>query len=172
MEALENVIYFLPIIVCVVTFILGVIFVFKPAWLQGVSHQLNRRLFITDKLRENLDEQRDSDVWIVKNSKIIGALFVIFSFIILLQMIDAPITRIPITIGIVSVILGLIFLLKPSMLYRASRNLNKNVFVVDKLYQALERERNADEWIMKNSKIIGIIFVILAVILLVRIIII
>ncbi|HDZ77269.1 MAG TPA: hypothetical protein ENH41_04210 [Candidatus Omnitrophica bacterium] len=172
MEALENAIHFLPTIVCAVTFILGAIFVFKPTLLQGLSHRLNQRVFVTNKLQESLDTERDSDEWIIKNSKMIGALFVIFAFIILLQMLGEPIVQAPVTIGIITAVLGLIFLLKPSLIHKTSNKLNKNVFVVEKLYHALERERNADEWIMKNSKTIGIVFVILAVIVLMQIIII
>lgn len=75
-----------------------------------------------------------------------------------------------IIVGTVSSVFGLILILKPTWLGKLSQGLNKKIFSSDKLQQVLEKERNADQWILNNAKIVGIVFVILGVVMLLKII--
>ncbi len=76
-----------------------------------------------------------------------------------------------IIVGILSFVFGVIFIFKPVLLQKLSQGLNKNILSSDRLQQALEKQINADEWFIKNSKIIGVVVVVLAVTILLQIII-
>ncbi len=75
-----------------------------------------------------------------------------------------------IIVGTVSSVFGLILIFKPAWLGKLSQGLNKKIYSLEKLQQALEKERNADQWIVNNGKIVGTVFVILGVVMLLKII--
>lgn len=69
--------------------------------------------------------------------------------------------------GVSSLALGIILIFKPALLQKLNQLLNKKIFLVEKIQQILDKEKSADEWIICNSKIIGIVIVVLALIILI-----
>lgn len=65
-------------------------------------------------------------------------------------------------VGISSLVFGIIFMVKPTVLQNLSRLLSKNIFSTEKLQHALEKQVDVDQWIINNNKVIGLIIIILA----------
>ncbi len=87
MDIVQITINSLSIIVSILTFVLGLIFIFKPASLQKLNQRLGKKFLFVKKSQTILDKETNTDEWIINNSKIIGVIFVILALVVLLQII-------------------------------------------------------------------------------------
>ncbi|MDP1854373.1 MAG: hypothetical protein Q8L26_09290 [Candidatus Omnitrophota bacterium] len=87
MDVLEALVLPVSIITAAMGFILGMIFIFKPAALQKLSEALNKKFFVLEKIQQALDKEVQSDDWLARKSKMIGIIVVILALVIMLQII-------------------------------------------------------------------------------------
>ncbi len=87
MGIVQTIINSLSIILSIFTFVLGLIFIFKPALLQKLNQRLGKKFLFVKKTQTILDEEVTTDEWIINNSKIIGIIFIILALAMLLQII-------------------------------------------------------------------------------------
>lgn len=162
MDNLKITIETISVIVSVVTFVLGLIFILKPTILIRLSQGLNRNAVNPERLHRTLEEERISDAWFVNRNRLLGIVVILVTVVIVWQIKHYSAKSLPITVGIVGIILAAIFFLKSTMLTGLSQRLNKNIFYSDRTLRALDRERISDSWFVKHSKSLGIAFVVLA----------
>lgn len=70
--------------------------------------------------------------------------------------------------GAIGFILGVALVLKPELLQKLNQRLGRRFSFEDKIKQVLDKEINTDKWFITNSRVVGIIVVVLALIILLR----
>lgn len=85
----------------------------------------------------------------------------------ILENLVMPVSAVTAVLGL---IIGLIFIVSPSALQKLSDSLNKKIYVLEKIQQALDREVLDDRWFAKKSRIIGMIVIVMAVVIILQLI--
>ncbi|PIQ88526.1 MAG: hypothetical protein COV72_07815 [Candidatus Omnitrophica bacterium CG11_big_fil_rev_8_21_14_0_20_42_13] len=145
--------------------LVGLIIAFRPSLLANLSKRLNSRVIDLNNAQKALEKTREMDGLIVGYSRLIGVVFLVMAVIIFILAMRVNVSF-PTTIAILISAFGLIFVFKPSTLANISTSLNKNV-IPPSLEDSLDKEMDFDSWVVKNSKLIGAIIVVLSIIVLV-----